>query len=288
MIKSAVKSFFIALKHYFTPLGVMFAAVIIGGAIAISGSVSAVKTAVNETKTVFDEYSLSVAQFVDDVKTEAESFDLTNPVTSAETIYSAIESKTYELFDESENDAAKVVDSVTRAVEKIAGYVAVFICFFVLSIPVAFIITNKIVRNAVAKRKFRYFLLSVALNAVTSTAIILVIAWSVNKSVLIGFAVTAGCLLFKSFELLNYAYLSQRRCGVKYKTVVNLKNAIGLYLSYFAIAGLCVAASAVVYAVFGNAVVCSLLTIPVAIIAVSVSSMNAEAYVKNLGLKASA
>ena len=177
MIKQSVKNYFKCLKYIFTPLGVLALGVMIGLSILIPGVISSVSEMTDKIAQASDK-AIDLSVMLDGFVDAVQALDWSDTVGAVKQMFS--ESWLYEVFSENldtlvgdiEVLTTAVTDAITVCVSKIAVYFAVLIVFTVIGFLAGFLLTKRLIRLDIAKRRFYKFLINATVDAVlTGTAV---------------------------------------------------------------------------------------------------------------------
>ena len=284
MIKQSVKNYFKCLKYIFTPLGVLALGVMIGLSILIPGVISSVSEMTDKIAQASDK-AIDLSVMLDGFVDAVQALDWSDTVGAVKQMFS--ESWLYEVFSENldtlvgdiEVLTTAVTDAITVCVSKIAVYFAVLIVFTVIGFLAGFLLTKRLIRLDIAKRRFYKFLINATVDAVLTGTAVAFCVWITSLWLPGLFISAAVTYILSAIISLTEAYITHGFKKVSFKKIVNIKNAAKLLLADLIIFVIAVTIVTVI-TVFTNAVIGLFVAIGFTDVTVAVMTLNAEAYVK--------
>lgn len=285
MVRQGLKNYFSSLRYFFTPLGTMFLGMMIGFSILIPGVLGAVGVLASGVKELAARLDLDVNALLREVWGHVTALDWSSPLSALRALLSAewlratataaletilgTDFQTFEL---------EIAALVTTFISSVKANFAVLFLWLAIGFIAGFFIVRFQIRKDLAKRSLWKLLLATVLNSlftsvfvVAAGALLLLTGWSLPLSFVL-------LLLLVGLISLIEAYLIHGRGKVPAREIVTPKNA-GLailtnFLVFF-ISLLFTLLACLINRLMGVFVGLALLEI-----AVTVTDLNAEAYVK--------
>lgn len=286
MVIQGLKNFFISLKHFFTPLGTLCLGIIFGLSVFFPMFISAVHELTDKLAEIAGDVAFDPEVFLDTAFDAVMGLDWSNPLSALNTVIDSewltqtFESCAGAFF----GDMPALVESAALAIEacisKIIAGVVVFFFFAVLGLIGGYFLLKAIIRHNIAKRAMWKYFLASFLDSLLSALLIGVCAYLFSlwqPSALI--TVLVSLFLFGFVSLIE-AYALQGGKKIPVKQVVNGKNVLLLPLTNLLIFIISLVLTGIATAIT-NHFVGLFIGLSLLEIAFLVSSMNAEAYVKN-------
>ncbi len=286
MIKKGLKNYLSNLKYYFTPLGMLALGVIVSLAIAIPYVNGSARELVDFTSSLGN-VELDFSAFLQKILDEALALDWHNPARAITTIFSSdwlnktFADSIFALTHNIEPVAEQILEKISLCVSSVIYAVVFVLVFAFLGIFSGYYLTRYFIRKEIAKRPFWKTLLVSFADALITAALPLL---SIYLSALWQPFVYVVALLLPvlwSMILLFEAYIAQGWGKLKIKEVITLKTSAKLFLTNLIIIMISSAVTSLISLIAGE-LLGLLLGFPLWMIAIIVSSLNAESYVKEL------
>lgn len=284
MINKGLKNFFVNLKYYFTPLGVLALGAILGLAIALPLVTQSLKELLDYASSV-EGVQLDFSAFLHSILDAALGLDWKNPsqalttILSSEWLNQTFADAISALVQNAEPIAEQILEKIAACVSSFVAAAVVVIVLSLLGVFGGFYVTKYLVRREIARRAFwKFFLVSLVDALITAALPVLVVWLGALWEPSIYYVVLALPLIWSAIALLE-AYLVHGVGKLKPKDVITVKSSALLMLTNFMIILITSAATSVITALFGD-LVGLFLGLPLLEIALIVSSLNAEAFVK--------
>lgn len=289
MIKSCLKNFFVNLKFIFTPLGVMFLGALSGFAVLVSSVTSAVTELADCVTKLLSSTTLDGSALLESIASAVIALDWSDlssvlaAVTDREWLSSVLGGGVRALIVDYDAHVAEITECVTSAVNVVVGGVVGFFLLTLLGFAAGYAITSMFIRRESVSGSVWKTILSAAFGAVIATLLLMALTalselvgawWAFAIIVVLGSAIT-----------LAEAYLLHGVKRVKFTSVFNPRNIVGLLVSHLAI--IAITALLIVLVEFAFGALCGLFTgLSLLTVAAIVMNVNAEAYVSGLAGKA--
>ncbi len=286
MIKQGLKNYFVSLKYIFTPLGTMFLGMMLGFSVLLPGLIAAVHALVSGVKELAGHVNLDFGLMFDYIWEAVQSLDWNDPITAFETIISSqwINNVMTQILQtilgtDFETFQTYIVELVGGFIAQVGSCVFVFFFFWILGFIAGFFIIKFQIRRTVARRSLWKFILAYVINAVTTTALVVVCALLFGKwKPSIYITTVASFILVGTTEMLQ-AYLLYGYKNIKLTEVVNPRT-VGLYMLTNALIFL-ISIAFTVIALLINAVLGVFVGLAFVVVAFIVIGLNAESYVQS-------
>ena len=287
MLKISLKNYFKCLVHVFVPLGCIFLGVLFG-AYALFGVVTAqlayIRTEITQLLSGIEADFDELWSFVIGSAREL-SWD--RPLQTIALLLKGewLTEKIAIFLGMTDADAAKLLGSVQNILQTVGselkGGIAVFCVQVMLGVWLGYFVANFFVRRSTVKRGLWKFILVSLLDSFLSATLVAVTVYLLtlwSPGALISSVVS---MFLYGFVSLLEAYVIHGRGTIKFKTVVNAKNCFLLQLAQTIIFAISAVIVLLIYLIT-NWLVALAIGLSVAIIALLVANVNAEAYVVSL------
>ena len=287
MLKLSLKNYFKCLLHVFVPLGCIFLGLLFG-AYTFFGVVSEQLAYVKEeipklltgVEADFDElWSFVIGS--------ARELSWKNPIQTVVMLLKGewLTEKIATFLGMTTADAAQLLSSLQNVLQTVGGALkgglAAFGVQVMLGVLLGYFVTNFFVRRSTVKRGFWKFVLVSLLDSFLSATLVAVTVYLLtlwSPGALISSVVS---MFLYGFVSLLEAYVIHGRNEIPFKTVVNAKNCFLLQLAQTIIFAISAVIVLIIYLIT-NWLVALAIGLSVAIIALLVANVNAEAYVVSL------
>lgn len=285
MIKQGLKNYFVSLKYIFTPLGTMFLGMMLGFSVLLPGVIAAVHTLVVGVKELASHVNLDFGLMFDYLWEAVQSLDWNDPLAAFETMISSqwlndVMTRILQtiLGTDFETFQTYIVELVAGFIGQVAACVLVFFVFWILGFIAGFFIIKFQIRRTVARRSLWKLILAYFINALTTTALVVVCAilfgkWkpSIYLSVIVSF------FFVGTTEMLQ-AYLLYGCKKISFISAVNPAT-VGLYMLTNALIFL-ISIAFTLIALLINTVLGVFIGLAFVVIAFIVIGLNAESYIQ--------
>jgi len=286
MVIQGLKNFFISLKHFFTPLGTLCLGMIFGLSVFFPTLIAAVRELTDQLVSIAGDVEFDPEIFLDTAFDAVTRLDWSNPLAALNTVIDGdwlmqtFESCAGAFFGDMPALAESAALAIEECIAKIVAAVFVFFFFVVLGLIGGYFLLKAIIRHNIAKRALWKYFLASFLDSLLSALLIGVCAYLFTlwqPSAL--FTVLIALFLFGLVSLIE-AYALQGGKKIPVNQVVNGKNVLLLPLTNLLIFIISLLLTGIATALT-NQFVGLFIGLSLLEIAFLVSSMNAEAYVKN-------
>lgn len=264
----------------------MFLGMMLGFSVLLPGVIAAVHTLIGGVKELAGHVNLDFGLMFDYIWEAVQSLDWNDPITAFETIISSqwlnnVMTQILQtiLGTDFETFQAYIIEIVIVFTGQVAACIFVFFLFWILGFIAGFFIIKFQIRRMVARRSLWKFILAYFINALMTTALVVVCALLFEKwRPSIYLIVIASFILVGTTEMLQ-AYLLYGYKNIKLAEVVNPRT-VGLYMLTNALIFLISIAFTLITLLI-NAVLGVFVGLAFVVVAFIVIGLNAESYVQS-------
>lgn len=290
MIKQGIKNYFVSLKYVFTPLGVFALGVILGLSIFIPATIAAVSKLFDDVVEIVGAVDADLNGMWTYIVAAVRALDWSDPLAAVKIMFtekwmtSVLNGALDSLLGGKTAFEAQITAAVEKCLSAVLSGAVVFAVFAVLGLVCGFWFTKWLIRRDIAKRNLWKWALMTLADAALSAALVVIAVWLASLWRASAFISAITSIILVSVFALMEAYLAHGRKKVPFKQAVNFKNVFKLLITD----------SIVFLLSFAIALIAALINITAGIfigvsfiaIAIIVTGLNAEAYVKALSLNA--
>lgn len=285
MVKQSLSNYFKNLKYCFTSLGTIFLGVLFGVCFLVAGIKNQINVAATDIQTITEQANIDPNDLKNCLKESFAEVSWEDPVQAIKTIASSewingtLKVNLEASIKNYENYAEAVEKAIMSAISGYTYYVVMFALCAVLGLIAGFLLTRYLVRQTIAKRGKRKFVLVTLFDSVLMVGLIALCLWLTllwQPSII--FVSVFAIIIYGLISLLE-AYFVQGYKKVPFRKVVNVKNSLLLFVSDIIIYVISFAISGIIISLT-NGFVGAFIALPLFIIAINVISLNAEACIK--------
>ena len=287
MFKNSIKNFFVNLKHFFTPLGTLLLGVALGLSVFIPCMYNAIVNAVGDINELMQEVHLDFDAMWQSIINAFTDLDWEDPAATievmltgnwiADTLTNAVNAIIGDSMHMLEESLPQIFAEATDLI--MTGVIALVV-FTVVGIFAGHFLTSFLVRRTIAKRSFWKSFLAFFIDAILNVALVAMCVWLATLWTYSIIFTLFAVAVIAAYKALLEAYLIQGFRKIEFKKIVNFKNALRYLLCILLIWAIVVVVVVAVYFAI-NVVLAVLVGLAVVEIALAVTSLNAEAYVKD-------
>lgn len=288
MIKTSLKNFFKNLIYVFIPMGILYLFLLIAVLSLAGVAVRAVSATVSDTVALVsnsveyseDEVAVFLSEAFSKIDWHGDPFETvktilaTNWLTETVTGFFATLNRTTEGFDK---EIGRIVANLKNSL--VTGFVIAAV-LIVIGIVAANYATRFAVRNKVAKRNFKQFVISYTLVPIFQTALLALSLWLLAAIKLYSLLVFAVFVAMLGVLSLCTSYLVYRDDALKLKNVLTVKNVLKHFAVLCIIAAIDVAVAILLWQL--SPLFALLLIVPMVIYSANIADANTDSYVSSL------
>ena len=287
ILKRGILNYLRSLKYFFTPIGTLAIGIVFGFSGLISGTVEAISELAHRMTEISQVASVDLMPIQSRLTQAIGTLNWNQPTKALQTAFTT--EWLPEAWKESVasceglNDSVReeIGEAVDRCASQLTGYMYLFVLLAWLGLVAGYLITKWQIRRNLAKRVFWKALMVSALNALLGATVVAFCARMLvisGASALLSFLIS---LILWGFISLFEAYLVHGWKKVGFRQTVNFKTVGLLLLTNLLIFLFAVGTAALVFWLV-NRMVGIFVGIATVEIAYIVSSLNAEAFMKEL------
>jgi len=284
MIQLSFKNYFGCLKYYFTPLGILFLFTLLGILQLGTGIKECVEAVSNGISQISGEASGDIAEFKEALLTNfQELFTYGSDVTFLDLFEEDGIKKGFEESLEIAVGSVNAYNEIMRDALKFGlerlflGTLSLLLCF-IMGIVVGIYFTKWLIRKQVAKRTWIETLKSFLIGSpilILELALAILLVRYLSQ---VWYLVLILILLIFAFGSLSKAYIIQRKKGMKFKDVVNMKNMLKLYCADIVIYLLGFGFAALSFVIF-QSILNVVIAVPFIMISFVLVSLTSESFI---------
>lgn len=286
MIKQGLKNYFYNIKYVFTIIGTLALGVIIGLTILVPSVISAVSVLCDDVVKAVNAVELDGNAVWHYLVDSVPALDWSNPLAALRVVLSenwlseVVNGCVGKLVGNNAEVEVMLIEAVGKCISTVFMGAIWFAVFTVIGLVGGFYFTKWLVRRGIAKRKLRMFILMALVDTVFSAALMIITVWLASLWWVSVFISAIVMVVLEGIVALSEAYIAHGRNKIEFKQIVNGKNIAKLWLTNMLVFLISVAFT--VIALLINAMAGIFVGMAFISIAMIVTSLNAEAYVKSL------